>query len=311
MRTLPIILSGLASIHAQSLLKVDFESDALGKYTQSLVQKEWAGVTWSNGLADGRAAIVDGDSVSGKAVRVSYPAKSFGPTLGGAQWRAFLAGNHDTVTMRYRVRFGSDFDFVKGGKLPGLCGSKCNTGGNVPNDTDGWSARLMWRDSVGHAVQYVYFPGQPGTYGYDLPWKVSGKECVFGRGQWHEVRTRIILNTPRKNGQPAMADGRITSWFDGQLALDTAGFKLRGEDTMHVNQFYFSTFHGGSDSTWAPSRDVSAMFDDFEIATGGPEALSVLRSVRSNRSVGTGNRNVAGQAVPEADRVRSQLSPRY
>ena len=311
MRTLPIVLSGLASIHAQTLLKVDFESDPLGKYVQSLVQKEWAGVTWSNGLSEGRAAIVEGDSVTGKAVRVSYPSGSFGPSMGGAQWRAFLSGNHDTVTMRYRVRFGSDFDFVKGGKLPGLCGSKCNTGGNVPNDTDGWSARLMWRDSVGHAVQYVYFPGQPGTYGYDLPWMVAGKECVFGRGQWHEVRTRIVLNTPRRNGQPAQADGRITSWFDGQLALDTAGFKLRGEDTMHVNQFYVSTFHGGSDASWAPSRDLSARFDGFEITAGGPEALTVERSLRPSRPAGAKTRNAAGQFLPEPDRQPRLPVPGY
>ena len=126
----------------------------------------------------------------------------------------------------------------------------------------------MWRDSIGRAVQYLYFTGQPGKYGLDLPWTIAGKDCVFGRGQWHEVRTRIVLNTPRRAGKPALADGRVTSWFDGKLALDTAGFLLRGDSSMHIDQFYVSTFHGGNDPTWAPHRDGSAEFADFEIVSG-------------------------------------------
>jgi hypothetical protein len=278
MRTLILLLTIAFATRAQTLLKVDFETEPAGAYTLAQCKKAWPGVTWEDGLAEGRGHIVSGDSAIGKSLRIGYPLNSFGPQLGGAQWRAFLPQKRDTVTMSYRIRFGTTFDFVKGGKLPGLCGSKCNTGGNVPNDTDGWSARLMWRDTDGKAVQYLYYPGQSGTYGADLAWKVDGKPCVFVPGTWHEVRTRIILNTPRRNGQPALTDGRITSWFDGKLALDTTGFKLRGEDTMHIDQFYFSTFHGGSDATWAPARDVSAQFDDFQIVVGGPESLGVPSS---------------------------------
>jgi hypothetical protein len=267
-----------AAVHGQSLLSADFEEADTGAYAFSQVQKDWPGVTWQNGLAEGRGGIVTGDSAQGKSLRVVYPKGSVGPAEGGVQWRAFLTGSHDTVTMAYRVRFGSDFDFVKGGKLPGLCGSKCNTGGDVPSDTDGWSARLMWRDSVGRAVQYLYFPGQPGTYGLDLPWNVDGKNCLFGRGVWHEVRTRVVLNTPRRGADSALHDGRVTSWFDGALALDSGGFLFRGVDTMHVNHFYVSTFHGGNDVTWAPSRDVSALFDDFTIMAGSvpPTAIAPL-----------------------------------
>lgn len=275
-----ILLAFLAgTTRSQTLLAVDFEKADTGAYAYAQVQADWPGVTWQNGLTEGRGSIVAGDSVSGtRSLRVAYPKGSVGPTEGGVQWRAFLTGNHDTVTMSYRVRFGSDFDFVKGGKLPGLCGSKCNTGGDVPTDTDGWSARLMWRDSVGRAVQYLYFPGQPGIYGLDLPWIVNGKNCLFGRGIWHEVRTRVILNTPRRGSDAALHDGRVTSWFDGALALDSGGFLFRGVDTMHVNHFYVSTFHGGNDASWAPSRDVSALFDDFVIAAGSapPAAIAPL-----------------------------------
>lgn len=270
----------------QSLLAIDFENVDTGAYAFAQVQKNWPGVIWQNGLAEGRGNIVSGDSAQGKSLRVFYPKGSVGPAEGGVQWRAFLAGSHDTVTMSYRMRFGSDFDFARGGKLPGLCGSKCNTGGNVPSDTDGWSARLMWRDSLGRVVQYLYFPGQPGTYGLDLPWVVNGKNCLLGRGVWHEVRTRILLNTPRRGGAPALHDGRVTSWFDGALALDSGGFLFRGADTMHVNHFYVSTFHGGNDPSWAPSRDGTVLFDDFWVRAGSIPP------------------DFGGAALPEADTMR-------
>lgn len=306
MRILPFLLASSLAVQAQSLLGVDFDSEPAGGYTLAQCKKAWPGVTWEDGLAEGRGTVVEGDSALGKSLRVDYPAGSYGPALGGAQWRTFLPQKRDTVTVSYRVRFGSDFDFVKGGKLPGLCGSKCNTGGNVPTDTDGWSARLMWRDIDGKVVQYLYHPGQSGTYGADLSWKVDGKPCLFVPGTWHEVRTRIILNTPRRNGQPALADSRITSWFDGKLALDTTGFKLRGEDTMHIDQFYFSTFHGGSDASWAPSRSVSALFDDFEIAVGSPSlSVAAKPGTASLRLIRTANGTLAAdRSLPPGSRLR-------
>ena len=67
-----------------------------------------------------------------------------GRCTGGAQWRLELGDDYDELYLTYRVRFADEFNFVKGGKLPGLVGGEANTGGRVPTGRDGWSARMMW-----------------------------------------------------------------------------------------------------------------------------------------------------------------------
>jgi hypothetical protein len=148
---------------------------------------------------------------------------------------------------------------VKGGKILGFAGGAANTGGDKPNDQDGWSARMMWRPD-GRIVQYVYHPDQLDIYGQDFPWNVGGQR-LFTTGKWHRVEHRIVMNTPGQH------DGRIQGWLDGVLALDVSGLRFRDVDRYAIDLFYFSTFFGGNDASWAPTRDESVCFDDFVIAT--------------------------------------------
>lgn len=258
-----------------NVLQVGFDAEPVGDYTFAACKAAFPGVTWNNGLdaGDSRVRVIEGgdSSWSGRALRVSYPATCLGPSgtggalACGAQWRSNLGTARDTLMLRYRIYFPEGFEWVKGGKLPGLCGSQCNTGGNPPTGTDGWSARIMWR-TAGSLVLYLYYPGQSGTYGTDLVFKDStGKPLSVQTGRWHELTTRICLNTPSPTGA-GLSDGRVQAWYDGHLALDSSGFRLRDRDTMHVNQFYFSTFYGGSTTDFSPPSDNRIFFDDFLIA---------------------------------------------
>ena len=81
-----------------------------------------------------------------------------------------------------RVKFGPNFDWVQGGKLPGLCGAECQTGCRQVSGVDGWSSRQMWRPCVwppeseadaincsgGKLVAYVYHMGKVNTCGDDF-----------------------------------------------------------------------------------------------------------------------------------------------
>lgn len=51
--------------------------------------------------------------------------------------------------VEYEVYFPSDFDFVKGGKLPGFHGGNLDCSGYsvVPNGKNCFSTRLMWREN--------------------------------------------------------------------------------------------------------------------------------------------------------------------
>ena len=61
-----------AVVQGQSLLSADFENVSTGVYAYAQVQADWPGVTWQNGVTEGRGSIVAGDSVSGtRSLRVA------------------------------------------------------------------------------------------------------------------------------------------------------------------------------------------------------------------------------------------------
>ena len=53
-------------------------------------------------------------------MRVFYPAGGDGPPGGGAQWIAEFDEGMEEAYLEYKVKFRSGFDFVRGGKLPGM-----------------------------------------------------------------------------------------------------------------------------------------------------------------------------------------------
>ena len=180
-----------------------------------------------------------------------------GNSEAGSLWQVELGDDAaDELFVAYRVRFvGSGFDFVKGGKLPGLSGGEDNTGGDKPNGTDGWSGRMMWR-SGGQAVQYLYHPDQPSQWGEDLDWGVS-----FTPDRWATVETRIRMNTPGRS------DGVVEAWFDGRKVLSRTDIRFRDAAAFNIDSFLFHTFFGGSGADWAPTRDEVIDFDDIVIST--------------------------------------------
>jgi hypothetical protein len=233
------------------LWTIDFQDSPLGNYTKARIEADWQGTQWAN--PSDRVTIEDEDG--NRFARVQYPRGGVGPGEGGAQWRvnfqSFRERTYDELYVSYRIRFRPDFDFVLGGKLPGLLGGEGNTGGNTPDGHDGWSGRMMWR-RAGAAVQYLYHPDQPGRYGEDLEW-----DRVFPTGQWVTVEHRFVINTPGQR------DGIVQAWYNGVLALDRQNIRFRDTLDFAVDGFYFSTFFGGSGDEWAPSRDEYIDFDDF------------------------------------------------
>ena len=245
----------------QTLFRQDFNSAALGVYDAGALAAGWMGAAPSTGVREGRVTVFeDADAREGRSIRVLYPRGGVSSQPSGAQWKMNLATRFDELYCAYVVRFAPDFDFVKGGKLPGLVGGAANTGGHKPDGRDGWSARMMWR-TAGAAVQYVYHVDQPTEYGEDFSWNIGGQR-VFRPGVWHRVEHRVVINTPGRR------DGIVQGWFDGQLALDRRTIRFRDVDSFAIDAFYFSTFFGGDDPTWAPAKDERVDFDQFVISTG-------------------------------------------
>lgn len=153
-------------------------------------------------------------------------------------------------TLCYDVKFAADFDFAKGGKLPGLGPEKPVTGGK-PMRADGWSARLMWRED-GKIISYVYHQDQPGRYGDSK----AAARVKFARGAYHAVTLQVTVNSAGDK-----ADGRVAVYLDGRKLIEHRKLCLRGTDGNEalIERVLFSTFFGGSSPDWAP-RDRDGQF---------------------------------------------------
>lgn len=245
-----------------------FSASEEGFYQADALNNEWQTPFWHLGFDQGRVQIVDTGGSNGHAMEVTYPAGSYG--AGGAsaflsdvQFGMGLPKTFEELYVAYDIRFAVGFDFVKGGKLPGLCGADvneaprtgCNTGGGYPTGYDGWSARGMWRED-GRLENYVYHASQRNYYGDDEFWNVSATP-----GTWHRVQHRVVLNTP------GMKNGILEAWFDGSKVLSLNNLEFRKTNSIGINLFYFSTFFGGNDASWAPSTDQTMNFDNFVLST--------------------------------------------
>ena len=147
-----------------------------------------------------RTAIFDGRFKPGEWLRVNYAVGGIGPEQGGTGWR-WPIGKHEAAELSYTLRFSEDFDFVKGGKLPGLCGGPENVSGGRPADgANGFSARLMWRKE-GRGEAYIYHKNQPEKYGHSFPFP---EDFRFPTGKPFQVRLAVTMNTWLPGGSGAI-----------------------------------------------------------------------------------------------------------
>ncbi|MGH7640933.1 MAG: polysaccharide lyase [Candidatus Dormibacteria bacterium] len=186
---------------------------------------------------------------------VIYPAgstaPSMGPPHGGAQvCEPFSSGPRTSATLSYQVRFPVGFQFVKGGKLPGLYGGVEPFSGGRHNSA-GWSTRLMWR-AGGAGEIYAYIAGVNG-YGLDLG---RGDFTWPADGQWHTVTLHVVVNTP------GHSDGEAVLSLDGRVVVDATNLDI-SDSGVPIGGLFFSTFYGGHDPSWAPSSEMNTQFRDF------------------------------------------------
>ncbi len=196
----------------------------------------------------------------GSYLRVCYPAGSTSPSSGhpgGAQAKlSIAAGPRLSYTLTYQIRFPVGFQWVKGGKLPGLCGGQCWTGSN--NGPGGWSTRFMWR---ANGVAEVLLSDATTTgYGTDL-FRYSGNWNWQADGQWHTISQTVTMNTP------GVANGTIAVSYDGRQVAQATGITFRAAgDTDEIDSLMFTTFFGGHDSSWAPTTTQEIDFANFRVS---------------------------------------------
>ncbi len=213
------------------------------------------------------------------SITVNYLKGKYG-SRAGAHFRAQPQGfPGKNARVSYKVWFPQDFDFVKGGKLPGVWGGMPGTGGGKWND-DGFSCRVMFREG-GEAVAYVYLCTDQGKYdgdascplmknqgkgfddiahhtkgtGIDL-WRGQGLQ--FKRGAWNTVVVHVTVNTPGK------ADGLVSLEVNGKkCAFDKVCWCAKPK---RIEGIVFSSWMGGGSKEYAPKGQQQAVFKEMVVS---------------------------------------------
>ncbi|MEZ5449951.1 MAG: hypothetical protein R3E95_15900 [Thiolinea sp.] len=249
--------TGQTPLSSGKPLYISFNQNQLGTYREEDYFRDWNCPDWEMGLQNTR--IVNGaQSRDGQqSLRLNFAKYRAGCEngLGCFNWKPKLGADLESIYYSYWVKFPENFDFVLGGKLPGVGSAEGGTGGGKPNGRDGWSVRAMW-EGHGKLGQYVYHMDQPKHFGDFMPWETPEIE----RGQWYQVKTFVRLNTPGKR------DGIIRTWLNNQQVLYRQDLAFRSVPDVKIERFLFSAFYGGSGPQWAPSQDMVLYLDDFVIS---------------------------------------------
>lgn len=184
------------------------------------------------------------------------------------------------ITIKYNVFVPEDFDFVKGGKLPGVI---WHGGAGGRSWKKGGSARIMWRRG-GMVVGYLYLSTTVGKYdgtpknemmdkqsqsfrdavhhtngaGLDV-WRHDSNPLTLTRGDWNKIKMRVRLNSKGKS------DGILSIRVNGTKKRITGIQYVDDPDALPLDGIQMSSWFGGGSKDYAPKKDESLVFRKFKL----------------------------------------------
>ncbi|KAK9709173.1 hypothetical protein K7432_009205 [Basidiobolus ranarum] len=207
---------------------------------------------------------------------VSYPKGSYSPSgskdTGGVHFYAEPFGdkNFGKAILTYELGVPYSFDWVQGGKLPGLFAGKPASGCSGGSESDGvkcFSTRLMWRkDGVGEV--YDYMPNQGDgfcqeklvtcnkEYGDSL-----GRNFRFSKG-WNTIHMFVQVNDPDKK------NGLVEVYLNRTKVFSMDSLQYRKSSKLGITSLMFSTFFGGSEPRFATPVDTFLYFKNIQFSVG-------------------------------------------
>ncbi|KAG0662001.1 hypothetical protein C6P46_003706 [Rhodotorula mucilaginosa] len=221
------------------------------------------------------------DSAGDIVLQMEYPKGSYSGSdsggVGGLQLAVYGEGQNRAI-LSYEVGFNKGFDFVKGGKLPGLYGGDTN-------------AHFMWRQD-GQGEVYAYIPTYPkfcsesagsksvychsDGFGSELQPSSNPTRCrrADTESEWassqhtswgfcFQGQKVVILNS-----EPDLANGYLALYAGEKLAIELTDVVFRVNTTVTATAMMFSTFFGGSSADYAATADCWSYFRNFQFFSG-------------------------------------------
>jgi len=260
----------------------------MGQITHVSLSDSALGVTKVSAGTD--HPIVAGPATNENAWKAVYPEGSYVPSSGAVLggFGFYLAGPSSfssklatakEVLTSYSVRFETDWEWQKGGKLPGQFGGVGDlayacSGGRQESREECFDLRFMWR-AGGAGEVYAYLPltstnserlGAVPPQSIENPdygFSVGRGAWTFHRGAWNVIAERIQLNDPGQN------NGALQVWVNGTTVVHVTGLSFRNSSSSVFKGMHFQTFFGGSTPDYASPQTQVAWFADISGAIIG------------------------------------------
>ncbi|KAI8096851.1 uncharacterized protein BX664DRAFT_257187 [Halteromyces radiatus] len=232
-------------------------------------------------------------------MRVLYGQGSYSPkgntqdnVQGGTVFfsRPFGNQSYAQAMVRYDMAVDPNFDWMLGGKWPGIYGgipSRGCSGGHQANGDTCFSVRLMWREN-GLGEVYMYVPTSETLckqteevicnkqYGIS----VSRGRITYPRGKWTKFEIFTKVNDP-----PSESNGVLQVWQDDQIVVELTNLRYRTNNAFAISSLMFSTFFGGSSTQYATPHDTFAYFKNIQFSVADPVQLSPSTSSMASPSL--------------------------
>jgi hypothetical protein len=164
-------------------------------------------------------------------------------------WQPHVLQRKASACLSYHVLLPADFDFQRGGALPGISGAGAGAEG------DNFVARLAWRPKGLGATLRVT------ENGVSRAQPAEREAFQFPRGRWVKLEQEIALNTPKKS------DGILRLWVDGTLAIERTDMSYRAKPDVTISGVSVDVFYGsGPDDRQAgAANDTKIWLTPFEV----------------------------------------------
>jgi hypothetical protein len=191
-------------------------------------------------------------------------------TFGGTQLFLNSGYPRNELYLRYYVRFGNDFDFNKGGLLPGFYGSIVKGTQRSESDRDGFATRFMWRKKGAGGV----YTNTSALYNSSIkPVNVRAKDrWNWKPGQWICVEQGVRMNSV------GFAQGLLLIYIDGVEVYKEHGYNLRLSSKLRIGGVLFQAAYGTGDRSFAQDYDQTIDFAAFAV---GQSRVGIIKPPKS------------------------------
>lgn len=178
----------------------------------------------------------------------------------GFRWTPSGMEQGEAACLKFSVKLPKDFEFSRAGMLPGLYGGQGYDPKVKLDGTNGFGARLMWRE---HGVVEVRAQMPDIDGGKD---QREGASVGIGAGmtklplgKWTPVEQEVVLNTPGKK------DGALRLWVGGELVLERREMMWRTDAASTLTGVLADISYGGLSASNGAPKDTEISLTPLEV----------------------------------------------